>query len=306
MSHGGVALFLGAARAGDHNRIVRSACALAAVALGASGCAALGVIDDGTSVSWGRADHGAVTNPARLPDHGDGYRVPPQWRDRGLRYGTDELVDLIISVSRHFAMDWPGSRVTVADMSPAAGGQTQWHRSHQSGRDVDLVFFVTDVAGRPVDPDTMRHFGADGFTTDDATAPRLVFDVERNWTLVRDLIESQGAQVQRIFIFEPLRQMLLDHARDIGESEWLIQTASELLHQPSDSAPHDDHMHVRIFCSSNDAPYGCEDYGNVAIFDRKVAKAGMIAWGAWAVSLREMLTGPAPAMVALVGLPILP
>jgi len=277
--------------------------ALVAVA-SASGCAALGVIDDGTSVSWGRADKGGITNPARLPDEGDGYRVPPEWKTRGLRYGTDELVDLIVSVSRRFAIEWPGSKVTIADMSRAAGGASQWHKSHQSGRDVDFVFFVTDEAGRPIEPDEMRHFGPDGFTKD--TGPREVFDVERNWGLVRALIESQGAMVQRIFIFDPLRQLLLDHSRDIGEPDWLVERASELLHQPSDSLVHDDHMHVRILCSEQDRPYGCQDYGDVFAFDRKIPKASMIAWGMWSLPLREMLTGPAPAMVALVGLPILP
>jgi hypothetical protein len=35
------------------------------------------------------------------------------------------------------------------------------------------------------------------------------------------------------------------------------------LHQPGDSAPHDDHLHLRIYCSQNDRPLGCVDRGPV-------------------------------------------
>ena len=29
--------------------------------------------------------------------------------------------------------------------------------------------------------------------------------------------------------------------------------------QPSDSSPHDDHFHVRLYCAPDDLPYGCAD-----------------------------------------------
>lgn len=284
---------------------------LAPVALAVSllcvsgGCAALGMVDDGTTVSWGKANGGGITAPARLPDEGDGYRVPARWRDRGLRYGTDELVDLLIGVSRRVAAVWPQARVTIADLSPQRGGPSQWHRSHQSGRDVDLVFFVTDEAGRAVDPEIMRLFGANGYTRDDKDigGPRLVFDTARNWSLVRALLEHQGAEVQRIFLFAPLIEMLLDHARGIGEPEAVIARAAELLTQPGDSAPHDDHMHVRIMCSAADFAYGCRDYGRLAD-DKKAVKVGVATWGTLPAPLRQAVLTQMPAMLALVGLPI--
>ncbi|MEO8214535.1 MAG: hypothetical protein ABI560_15140, partial [Myxococcales bacterium] len=36
-----------------------------------------------------------------------------------------------------------------------------------------------------------------------------------------------------------------------------------IIRQPSDSEPHDDHMHVRIYCDPNDRALGCSDHGPV-------------------------------------------
>jgi hypothetical protein len=52
--------------------------------------------------------------------------------------------------------------------------------------------------------------------------------------------------------------MLLDHARAIGEPEGLIDLAAASMSQPSDSAPHNDHMHVRIYCPPGEPT--CRDY----------------------------------------------
>jgi penicillin-insensitive murein endopeptidase len=273
-----------------------------AIALCATGCAALGVIDDGTSVSWGKPNRGGIINPVRLPDDGDGYRVPSRWSERGLRYGTQELVDLVVSISRRVAMDSPETRVTVADLAWERGGPSQWHRSHQSGRDVDIVFFVTDAAGRHVDPEDMRHFDADGVVIGEGD--KQLFDTARNWMLVRAIIEYQGTPVLRVFIYDPLKQMLLDHARAIGEPEWLIARAAELLRQPADSAKHDDHMHVRIMCSPEDAAFGCEDYGQFEMPTKKLPKLGALAWATWSRPMRQLLDQPMPAMLSLAGFPI--
>jgi penicillin-insensitive murein endopeptidase len=69
--------------------------------------------------------------------------------------------------------------------------------------------------------------------------------------------------VQYLFINENLKQVLLDYARAHGEDPALLDRADALLHQPGDSLPHDDHLHVRIFCSQNDRPFGCSDRGPI-------------------------------------------
>src|SRR5437016_3162974 len=134
-----------------------------ALAVALVGCAELGAIDEDRARSWGACNGGMVLHPAALPVAGDGYWVPPLWRARGHEYGTDELVDLVVGVARRIAVaDAP--RLGVGDMSPAAGGSSQEHHSHQAGRDVDLLYFLTTADGEPHENDAMRHVAADGLT----------------------------------------------------------------------------------------------------------------------------------------------
>ena len=233
------------------------------IAAAAAGCAELGEIDDGHALSRGATNGGTVLHPIKLPAEGDGYWVPPLWRARGHEYGSEGAIDLVIGVARRIAV--PGApRLGVGDISPLVGGESAEHHSHQAGRDIDLLFFVTTPDGAPLENDAMRKFGPDGLTRLDRAdpgAPRRRFDLARNWALVRALITAPEAEVQWIFLSEPLTLALLDYARAHGEPDALIARARAVLHQPGDSAPHDDHMHVRIFCSAEDRAAGCIDRG---------------------------------------------
>jgi len=100
----------------------------------------------------------------------------------------------------------------------------------------------------------------------------LVFDVPRTWMLVKELVDAPEATVQFIFIYEPLAQLLIDHAKQIGEPQDLIVRARRAMRQPGDSARHDDHMHVRIYCSNEDRDYGCVDMGPMELLAEREAK----------------------------------
>ncbi len=232
-----------------------------------AGCANLGVFDDGTTVSYGMGNNGALHNGVRMPAIGDGYWIPPRWSARGSLYGTDELVTLVVRVARRLQRELPGAPpIGVADLSPTGGGPSRWHRSHQTGRDVDLLFFVTDAAGKPLKSKTMWRMDVDGATPavvqrDGSTRPRVYFDVERNWALVRALLQESSVEVQYIFVAEFLEDLMLEHAIAAGEPYGLIEHARWVLHQPSDSAAHDDHFHVRIYCPVTDRTWGCQDRG---------------------------------------------
>jgi penicillin-insensitive murein endopeptidase len=180
-----------------------------------------------------------------LPRHGDGYLIPDTWAERGLRYGTPELVGLVERSARAVADDDPGATLYVADMSLKSGAWTQWHRSHRNGCDVDLIFFAVDDDGDPSPvPSAMAPFDDDGLAWRDGR--RLHFDTERNWRLVKALLTDPEARVVRIFIATPLRARLLDFAVETREDPALVALAGEVLGQPGDSEPHNDHMHVRI------------------------------------------------------------
>jgi penicillin-insensitive murein endopeptidase len=182
---------------------------------------------------------------AQLPAHGPGFEVPLTWRVRGLQWGTQSLVQLIEHAAERVAREQPGAVLYVADLSRHDGAPTEWHRSHRAGRDADLLFFARDESGDPAPaPLQMVRFDRHGVAW--TLTGRRYFDTARNWLLVRALLEDRAARVERIFISEPLKSLLVDWARARGEPGWLIEKAEFVLGQPSDSTPHDDHMHVRV------------------------------------------------------------
>ena len=227
------------------------------------GCATLGGVDDGTSLAGGRQSAGWLVRAARLPERGDGYLIPRTWAQRGLAFGTDELVALVVHAARRVAVEASGSLLYVADISPRRGGPTMWHRTHQNGRDVDLLFFALDEQGRPASaPDEMFPFDSNGRGMPlGRNQGVLTFDTARNWVLVKALLTAPGVDIQYLFISEGLKQLLLTHATALGEPLELIEKADEILHQPEDSAPHDDHLHMRIHCPVGDRAIGCYEQG---------------------------------------------
>ena len=54
-----------------------------------------------------------------------------------------------------------------------------------------------------------------------------------------------------------LTRTINDYARAKGEPDALLWYAETVLHQPRDSAPHDDHIHMRFACSEAEAVRGC-------------------------------------------------
>ena len=74
----------------------------------------------------------------------------------------------------------------------------------------------------------------------------------RNWALVKALVLDRKAPVSHVFIYAPLRRRLLLYAISTDEPASVIRRASEIMSQPGDSLPHDDHMHVRIACSAGE------------------------------------------------------
>ena len=245
--------------------------AVAAVwALALAGCAELGVITDGTSVSYGKPSNGLLIDGIRMPDKGEGFTTREVWRRRGNRYGTDELVEMLTGVSRRLHGRFKDVRLVIADLSDFGGGAAHdYHRSHQSGRDVDLLYFMRDAEGNPFEADIMRVFDRKGKARDKSG---ISVDVPRMWLLVKELVEAPEAVVQFVFMYEPITQLVLEHAKQIGESEAVIARARRALKQPGDSARHDDHIHVRIYCDFEDREMGCVDIGPLELLAEREAE----------------------------------
>ena len=253
-----------------HTGGVRSLCA--ALLILSSGCFELGLVTDGTSVSMGKPSNGYLVDAKRLPDSGEGFKTQAIWKARGNRYGTDELLDLITGVGRRMARQVSDVKLVVADLSSQGGGAAKaWHHSHQSGRDADLVYYMRGPDGKPWEADAMHEFGPDGKAKD---GTGISVDIPRTWLLVKALVTAPEARVQWVFMFEPIAAKLVEHATQIGEPEALIARARMTLKQPGDSARHDDHLHVRVYCSDRDKPFGCVDIGPMEIYaEREVEDA---------------------------------
>lgn len=232
------------------------------------GCAALGMAEDGSSVSFGPPGRGALVGAEVLPVRGEGYWMPPTWARRGLHHGTAEMVAFVVHLGRALQPLGLGRPLAVADLSPRRGGPSAWHRSHQTGRDVDLIFFARDAAGRPVVADVMRRFGGDGASVPGSGPRGVFFDDRANWALVQAVLENPVADVQYIFISDDLRLRVLDAARAAAAPPELVAAAAAVLRQPSDGLPHDDHMHVRLYCAPGDLPLGCAEVGTLRWFKK--------------------------------------
>ena len=146
----------------------------------------------------------------------------------------------------------------VGNVSVREGGKTRWHASHQSGRDVDIAMFGRDGRGRSVSP---RNFTK--YDRALQSPAGLTFDVTRNTDLVRTLLTDPEYQVQWIFIARWLRSRLLANAKKRGFDPDLVERMAKVMKQPGDSAPHDDHFHLRLYCSVEDRMYGCTERGPV-------------------------------------------
>jgi penicillin-insensitive murein DD-endopeptidase len=215
-----------------------------------------------------------LRRPAVLPVEGDGYSIPVPWRIRRANYATEELVGAVVRAARAVERDSPGGTAAIGDLSRRGGGGSAEHRSHQSGRDVDVFFYGVDRDGKPMWPgDAMLHFAPDGRAArwsppkgvkpPAVAVPAARFDARRNWAFVRALLSDSEVEVQWIFIHRALAAALLREATTAGDDPALVARASFVMRQPSDSDAHDDHMHIRLYCAPDDRGMGCVDKGPV-------------------------------------------
>ncbi len=239
------------------------------------------------SVSIGDTTHGRVVN-ARALSESKALAILPKQKARDLRYGADQLVGLLehAAVKLHEAT---GTQLYVGNLGRKEGGDIEWSVSHNAGRDADVAFcYQHPVTKAPVTPPDLIALGKNGLSKDQ----RFAFDVARTWTVVRAMLEFEGASLQYLFISEPLKKKLLEHARATGVPPGLIDRASEILRQPGSAAPHDDHLHVRVYCSERDARGGCRDMG----YTHTYAKLFGAERDAFAKKARVFASDPNPAV----------
>jgi penicillin-insensitive murein DD-endopeptidase len=207
------------------------------------------------SRSVGAAWQGKLTRGVRL-EQGADVRHVPEYAPLDHYYGTWQLVQLLGRAARYVSKKQPGGRLSVGEMSARQGGNLPGHASHESGRDVDLGFYMLDARGRPYDAFAYANFDERGR----ALKPNLGlrFDVTRNWELVARLVTDGDARVQYVFVAPGLRWLLLQEGKRLGATPAVLERAGRVMVAPKERHPHGNHFHVRVYCGPNERPQ-CTD-----------------------------------------------
>lgn len=189
------------------------------------------------SGSSGSANAGGLAGSVSLSD-GPGYRV----RSEARAYGTPHSINLLAECLSDSGRKFPAAKeIMVGDISYEKGGHMSPHRSHQSGRDADISYYIKGV-------DTSHRFVR-------ATAATL--DVEKTWFLFERFLKTN--QVEYIFVDHPLQKALYEHAKKKGAAAaWLDkvfqypQSRGSMEGIIRYSRGHDDHFHIRFKCAPDD------------------------------------------------------
>lgn len=210
-------------------------------------------LESAPSVSVGYPNRGLLRFGMRINDARD---LSVKVGSLTSRHGTGELVRLIEAAAQDVAFRYPRARLTVGDLSRPGGGRFRPHVSHQSGRDVDLGFYMLDRRSTPINEHIFVRFNNKGMGKQWGALYK--FDAARNWALIESLLSHPTIDVQHIFVVNAVKRLLLKQAAKEGANPEVLMRARRVITQPRHGAPHRSHFHVRIYCADDDRPM-CKD-----------------------------------------------
>jgi murein endopeptidase len=189
---------------------------------------------DRPAQSVGAPNRGRLLGGVPLPE-GDHWMVRHHRSEIwGSRYTVEGLVMAMDAYGERFP---EGPAIRLGDISRRKGGRIAPHVSHRTGRDVDIGYIIK--------PDERKDRYWQIANTES-------FDVERNWTFIKALIET--GRVQQIFMSSRLQRLIRDRAReDLSPerfAEYFRTDETDPQHPPiiKHWKGHKNHMHVRFGC----------------------------------------------------------
>jgi penicillin-insensitive murein DD-endopeptidase len=233
----------------------------AGLALALVGCFASPTpLAPGLRGSVGVPHHGVQTDAVELPRQGTGFA---RYRPFGASYwGSPRLVQAVVRAAAAVERQMPGGApLILGDLSSPMGGRIPRHNSHRTGRDIDLLWYVTTPSGTPVRNPGFIQVLEDGLAHVPEGNRYLLLDVPRQWLLLRELLTDPDIEVQWLFCSAPVEALLIEYARARQEPAELVWHAETVLLQPGDSLAHDDHIHMRIACRPDEMVAGCQGGG---------------------------------------------
>lgn len=180
------------------------------------------------SISVGQPSAGLLVNGVQMPA-GTGWFLldPPR------AFATTESVEALARCIETVQKRFDGTpALPIGHFSAKGGGRLSPHRSHQSGRDVDLGYYFRGDAPR-------------GFVT--GTEANL--DLPRTWLLVKTAVIE--TPVDMIFIDTSIQRLLADHAIASGEDPAFVDDIFQVRGKNA-RAPvrhvrgHGNHLHIRF------------------------------------------------------------
>lgn len=236
-------------------------------------------LDPSYSTSKGSPNEGSLEGGVPLPLFGPGYRFTPRKKVER-RHGTVEIVAALVRAAMHVDATMPKTEppsiLTFGDIGMPEGGEIAGHGSHRAGRDADVMFYLqledgTPFEGKaiPLDPEGNGTDYKD--LVDPADDVRVKIDVPRTWAFVAALLADDGVQIQQIYVVEHVRSLLLAQAKKVKADAAIVSRFGDVTCQPR--FPHDDHMHIRVFCTAQDIAGGCNDVAPIYPWQRALLKS---------------------------------
>ncbi len=167
----------------------------------------------GASFSIGPPNNGRLTRGVPLPE--SETWAPPE--DRSRAFATAETIASVTTALDTYGWQFPDAEpIQIGDLSARRGGRIYGHQSHQTGLDVDIRL-IRDATGEG-------------------------FDAQRNWFLVKTLID--GGNVTSIFLNATEQAWLRAAAEaDVGAPA-TVDYFALIQHEPG----HTIHTHIRFAC----------------------------------------------------------
>ena len=179
------------------------------------------------SISVGFTDSGRLINGVKIPDDIGCEVVVPEYA-----WGTRETVDNIVTINKVLREQYPNAApLRINHIGKKEGGWIHSHKSHQSGRDVDIGFYYKGGVG----PGGMR-------------GDRMRYmDLAPNWALIKAL--ATLTDVQFILVDKKVQRVLYDYAVAQGEDRSWLDTLFFSGHSAlvQHARHHKDHFHVRWY-----------------------------------------------------------
>ena len=210
--------------------------------------------------SGGDPFHGWLTDGEPFPE-GPHHRLQHHVEKSRTYFGTAELVDGLLRAAAAVAAKHPGRKpLTVGNLSRRNGGDIEESHTHNSGRDVDLLFFMSKLDGTPTRTRNHR-FGPDGKSR--RSPKRYRIDRDANWALIEALMTDQAMGLQWLILEPHLEVLFLTHAKAQGVETEQLRRYADAMTLPPYAGPHENHLHMRTQCAPAHWEDRCQPTGPV-------------------------------------------